>query len=100
MVKNKREEKIIRAETASRVGLKAIFHSCPSFLLLEDMDDTGAYPEAVVIHPEDAPKLLKIIKKFIKDSKNAEKETHTAGTVASTLPQVANDNTSGSTGPL
>lgn len=68
--------------------------------IIEGEPESSGYMEAVLIHLEDAPKLLKVIKKFIKDTKNAEKQTHAAGTVTPTLPQDTHDNTSGSTGSL
>lgn len=94
-------EETIREELDGYFELKATYQKeCTSRMVLAEGESFSGYTESVVIHQEDVPKLLKVIKKFIKDTKNAEKETHAAGTVTSTLPQDTHDNTSGSTGSL
>jgi len=91
----------IREETDCYFGLKTtVRNGVQSPMVITEFDSYSGYGESIVIHPEDAPKLLKIIKKFIKDSKNAGKETNTAGTSTPTLPQDTNDNAPAITGSL
>lgn len=74
IVENKVVVETIREETDCHFGLRATFRQGRvSRVILTEEDSYSGFGESVVIHPEDAPKLLKIIKKFIKDSKNAEK---------------------------
>lgn len=91
----------LREETDCYSGLKAtVLNGVSPRMVITEADYSYFGGASVVVYPEDAPKLLKIIKKFIKDSKNAAKETNTAGAGTPTLPQDTNDNTPAISGPL